>query len=214
VNRLDAGEGLTRCRLDVRYRPHHRAGINRRGYRETLRPRAPLSTITDPHPQRVRTRAANVRGLRQLCRRHVVVLLRAKRLAIDREMATARSAVPEIVLGRPDYLRRLAPQSRFVAAHAVKQGRLRLKRRRKHWAMARDFDHVRAAGAWTSSPAALGRRPADRLVRSSRDLCYGHWHRWQFGASPVDRVGGTGPAGVRTGRSTFECTNWSRAGRS
>src|SRR5262249_32601267 len=34
--------------------------------------------------------------------------------------------------------------------------------------------------------AALGRWPADGLLRSSRGFCYGHWLRWQLAASPVD----------------------------
>jgi hypothetical protein len=55
---------------------------------------------------------------------------------------------------------------------------------------------VRAAGAWTSSTAVLGRWPTDRVVRSSQGLCYGHWPRGQFGAFPLG-IRGTRPAGVQ-----------------
>src|SRR6266545_1009725 len=55
---------------------------------------------------------------------------------------------------------------------------------------------MRATGAWTST-AILGRCPADRLARSSQALPCDHWLGWEFGASPVDRVRGSGPAGVR-----------------
>src|SRR5262245_19686872 len=55
---------------------------------------------------------------------------------------------------------------------------------------------MRATGAWTST-VILGRRPADRLGRSSQGLPCGHWLGWEFGASPVDRGRGSGPAGVR-----------------
>src|SRR5262249_18150702 len=43
--------------------------------------------------------------------------------------------------------------------------------------------------------AALGRWPADGLVRSSRGFCYGHWPAW--GAVPVAGVRGTGPGGAQ-----------------
>ena len=56
---------------------------------------------------------------------------------------------------------------------------------------------VRAERALTWT-AVLGRGPSDRLVRSSQGVCYGHWPRRQLGASPLDSVRGTEPAGVRT----------------
>src|SRR5437870_1255021 len=60
-------KALIVARRDIgSYWRHHRTGINRRGYRDARRPGAPLSTITDPYPQHVRTRAADVRGLREL----------------------------------------------------------------------------------------------------------------------------------------------------
>src|SRR5262249_42464617 len=80
---------------------HHRPGIDRRGYRDARRPGAPLSTITDPYPQHGRTRTAHVRGLRQLCRRHVVVLIRSMRSAIYREVPDPVSFFPAIVLANP-----------------------------------------------------------------------------------------------------------------
>ena len=55
---------------------------------------------------------------------------------------------------------------------------------------------LRAAVAGTST-AFLGRWPADGLVRLSQGLCYGHWPRGQFGASPLDWIRGTRPAGVQ-----------------
>src|SRR5439155_57603 len=77
---------------------HHRAGINRRGYRDARRPGAPLSTITDPYPQHVRTRAADVRGLRELRGTHIILLVCTEGLVVEQEMAAPGSAVPEIVL--------------------------------------------------------------------------------------------------------------------
>jgi hypothetical protein len=52
---------------------------------------------------------------------------------------------------------------------------------------------MRAAGACTST-AILGRWPGDRLGRSSQGLPCDHWLGWEFGASPVDRGRGNGPA--------------------
>jgi hypothetical protein len=56
---------------------------------------------------------------------------------------------------------------------------------------------VLAAGAWTSSTAALGCWPADRLVRSSQGLSCDHWPECELGAFLFDRICGTGLAGAR-----------------
>src|SRR6266699_5588730 len=47
-------------------------------------------------------------------------------------------------------------------------------------------------GRWCGS-----RWPADRLVRSSQGLPCDHWLEWKLGASPVDWVCRTAPAGAR-----------------
>ena len=91
------------------------------------------------------------------------------RYGLARRPPRRRGLRPAHRVKRPDCLHRLAPQSRFVPAHAVKQAW------GQDWKGAeivgrwlRDFEHwFERMGAWTLT-AVLGRCPAARVVRSSQ----------------------------------------------
>src|SRR5215471_5903068 len=95
-----------------------------------------------------------------------------------------RSRRPSHSVKRPDCLRRLAPQPRFVAAHAVKQGRGKIGETQET-----------LAGAWISTAVLCWW--SDRRARSGQRLSCGHWSEHGFAALPVDRVCGRESAGVR-----------------
>src|SRR5262249_19721933 len=113
-------EGLTVCRLGVRYRRHHRTGIDRLRYRAARRPGAPLTTLTSPYPNDFFTQAADVRRLRHLCPTRRSSDLGAEYLVVEKEMPAPGSAVPEIVL-RDRITKRIArrEQARYRKALIV-----------------------------------------------------------------------------------------------
>ena len=90
-----------------------------------------------------------------------------------------------------------APLDAIVSSHSSPRGQARSGQDGKgagnigRWRGTSTMVRAERALTWT---AVLGRSPADRLVRSSRGLCHGHWPAW--GAFPVDGVRGTGPAGA------------------
>src|SRR2546423_1831745 len=80
-------------------RRQHRGGGEERGYRWAPWQWDQMAGLIYPHPQPIRTRTTLVCRLSQLCRRPVVVLVRAQPLIIQREVPAPRPRVPEVVHG-------------------------------------------------------------------------------------------------------------------